>query len=338
MRMLVSVLLILMTAMAFGADRKVLIEDFVNCGCSYCWDFEPILNAFVNSHLAAEDVAVIRVHVNWPYSNDPIYVANPGEQSSRRYAYGVNAVPWVQVDGTIHASNSSGGLAAAFNSRINVPTSLSIIVARNGDDQTGTVSIGLIAEDSISTETITRLSAIIVENQIPGVVYWASSYFEQAFRDNLFGTVGHMIQFEPPFPDTIYFEADYDISGWVSDNLYIATFVQRYAGGNKEVLNARWDKFMDLETGLETELVFPQYPQLSVGPNPSSGTVRVTPELPEGSMGTISVFDLSGRQVASEQAFNDWEVVFDLQASGVYLIRLVTGSGQCVTRSVAVIR
>lgn len=332
------VLTLALAALAAAADRVVLLEDFTNCGCGPCWSFEPTLNSFVNDHLAAGDLAVIRVHVSWPSGNDPIYLANPTEQNARKSFYGVNAVPWIQFDGVIKASTSAPGLNNAFNNRIDVPTNLSIFVARNGDDQTGTVSVGLVAEDEIETSAPMRLFATVVEDEVPGTGYWAGDYFYQAFRDNLFGVAGPVVEFTGPYPDTVYFEAEYDISEWVADNLHLATFVQEYTSSDKEVINARYDKFMDLQTGIEEGWLMPESPQIVLGPNPSSGPITVTPMLPEGATGTVSVYDLYGRRVAAGGAVNGVPEGFDLADSGVYLVRLTTDSGAAVSRTVAVIR
>lgn len=327
-----------LAALAAAADRVVLLEDFTNSGCGPCWSFEPTLNSFINDHLAAGDLAVIRVHVSWPSGNDPIYLANPTEQNARKSFYGVNAVPWIQFDGVIKASTSGAGLNNAFNNRIDVSTNLSIFVARNGDDQTGTISVGLVAEDEIETSVPIRLFATVVEGEVPGVGYWSGDYFYQAFRDNLFGVAGPEVDFSGPYPDTVYFETEYDITDWVADNLHLATFVQEYSSSDKEVINARYDKFMDLQTGIEGGWLMPQSPQMAMGPNPSSGTISVTPMLPEGAAGTVAVYDVSGRRVASGRAVNGVPASYNLGASGVYLVRLTTDSGAAVSRTVAVIR
>jgi len=338
MRGIATAALLTLVALAPAADRVVLVEDFTNSGCGPCWSFEPTLNAFVNDHLADGDIAMIRVHVSWPSGSDPIYQANPNEQNARKGFYGVNSVPWIQFDGVIKATTSATGLENAFANRINEPTNLSIFLARNGDDQTGTVSVGLVAEDELATSATIRLFATVVEDEVPGAGYWAGDYFYQAFRDNLFGLAGPIVEFTGPYPDTVYFDTDYDITDWEADNLHLATFVQEYTSADKEVINARYDKFMDLETGIEGGWLMPQSPQMEMGPNPSSGMVTVTPLLPEGQSGTVSVYDLTGRQVASAQALNGVPESFTIGASGVYVVRLSTESGVSSSRTVAVIR
>ena len=327
--------ILLLVSIAPGADRVVLLEDFTNCGCGPCWSFEPTLNSFVAAHLAAGDLSVIRVHVNWPDPNDPIYLANPTEQNARKSFYGVSSVPTIKMDGVL---NGYPGLTAAFNNRINVPCYLEILVVREGDDQTGTISIGLIAEQDLGAMSDMRLFTTIVEDDVPGTGYWAGSYFHQAFRDNLFGIVGPIVSFSPPYPDTLYYNADYDISAWEADNLYLTTFVQEYSSSYKEVMNSRFDKFMDLETGIADTPMLPAQPVVEVTPSPCQGVAQVVSWLPQGVSGEVTVYDLTGRSVDSWTPSPGVSHAISIDEVGVYFVRLVTGDGASVTRSLVVVR
>ncbi|NLP05938.1 hypothetical protein GX411_08310 [Candidatus Fermentibacteria bacterium] len=224
MRMLIPLAVAVLAGSAIAAERVVLIEDFTNCGCSPCWSFEPTLNSFVNSHLAAGDISVIRVHTNWPSATDPIYLANPTEQQARWGFYGVNAVPTIKVDGIV---NGYPGIEAAYNSRKNVPCYLDIFACRNPSSgmDNGTVSIRLIAEQDLGAGATMRLFATLVEDDVTGAGYWAGSVFEQAFRDNLFGPAGPVVAFSAPYPDTLFFQADYVINpAWNESNLSLVVF------------------------------------------------------------------------------------------------------------------
>lgn len=333
MKTSVIVILLLSALQVSGADRVVLLEDFVNCGCGYCWNAEPALNAFVNNHVGS-GLAVIRVHVSWPNPNDPIYVANRPEQNARVGFYGVGGVPYFKIDGVM--TPSSGGLEGAYSSRSSVPTNLQIFAARNGNDETGSISIRLVAEAEIVTSEVLRLFSTVVENDVPGAGYWSSIGFDQAFRDNLFGVAGPVVEFTAPYPDTLFFEADYDVTSWVNDNLYLVTFVQEYASASKEVINAHWDKFMDLETGIAAGSGDHAGPELVIHSNPVVGNIQVSAEFQQSTdYGVISVYDMTGRLIVSQPA-SDYNS-FDISEPGLYIVRLET-SGIAVTKSVVVIR
>jgi len=331
LKKIIFTIMLISSLQVFSADRVVLLEDFTNCSCGPCWTVEPTVDAFVNNHLGS-GLAVIRVHVSWPSPNDPIYIANRPEQNARVGFYGVSGVPHFQVDGAL--SSSAYGLENAYNTRSAVPTNLQIYVARNGNDESGTVSIRLIAEAEIVTSETLRLFSTIVEDEVPGAGYWAPTVFDQAFRDNLFGVAGPVVQFSAPYPDTLFYEADYDITAWVSDNLYLATFVQEYATASKEVINANWAKFMDLQTGIGSGAIS-ETPVLLIHSNPASGSIEASVEIPQNTSGVISVYDTTGRLVDSRIA-SDCNSI-DIDEPGLYIVRLDI-SGEAVTESVIVLR
>ncbi len=333
----VVISLLLFYSVLFAADRIVLFEDFTNSGCSPCWSAEDSVNAFVNRNVPNGNLAVIRCHVNWPSPTDPIYLANPTEQTVRKAQYGVSSVPYFKLDGIINGS--SFNLQSIFDSRAAVPAIIEIKVARNGDESSGTISIMIVAEENPEWTVPMMVWPILVEDNIPGAGYWSGSVFEQAFRDNLLGYYGEEISFEGPYPDTIYVDADYEIdSAWDVNELHLATFVQcAYQYQVHEVENAHYAKFLDLQMGLEEGLWNGwQEPVLSVGPNPSSGTFAINAFVPENCSGTVEVFSLAGRKVASGSIEEMHSVTVD--ESGVYIVRLRSNEGLAVTESVAVVR
>lgn len=334
---LVIIWLLLLSSVLFAADRVVLFEDFTNSGCGPCWSAEPTVNAFVNSNLPNGNLAVIRCHVNWPSPSDPIYLANPTEQNVRKAQYGVSSVPYFKFDGIINGS--SGNLQSAFDSRASVPAIIDIEVARNGDESSGSISIMIVAEEDPEWTVPMMVWPILVEDNVPGAGYWSSSVFEQAFRDNLLGFYGEEIAFDGPYPDTIYVDADYEISAsWDVNELHLATFVQcAYQYQLHEVENAHYAKFLDLEMGIDDgQWNGWQEPVLSVGPNPSPGTFSVSAIIPGNGNGAVEVYSLSGRTVASGPLQEMQTVTVD--ESGIYLVRLTTEEGMSVTESVAVVR
>ncbi len=337
MKKSVLILLLILPLCAYAAERVVLLEDFTNHTCGPCWTLEPGLNAIVDARLATGDISVVRVHVNWPGGSDPIYLANPTEQNARKGFYGISSVPTIKIDG-IGVSADSSAITNRITQRLAQPSHLEIFVARNGNDQTGTVSIGLVAEQDLQAQDQLRLLCILVENDVTGTGHWSGTVFEQAFRDNLFGPAGPIVEFTGPYPDTLYFETDYDITAWVNDHLYLATWVQEYSSSHKEVMNANFDKFIDLPTGIEGGSPVFDEPLISIGPNPSSGHFSVSVEFTGQTPAFISVFDITGRQVTSTEMMTGETAAFGIDSSGLYFVRMITPDGLSVTRSLAVVR
>ncbi len=335
-RSTIIVMLLVLLTVANAADRVVLLEDFTNCGCSPCWSFEPTLNAFISSHPG--NLAVIRPHVSWPWASDPIYVANPAEQNYRKSIYGVNSVPWLQFDGSIKASPSSGGLISAFNSRMAVPCHLDIQVENYVNYGSGTIEITLIAEEDLVDSTL-KVHAVIVESGIPGAGYFASSTFEQAFREELFGATGQSVSFGPSYPDTVVVNVDYDTGSWVFENLHLAVFVQNHSSSSTEVHNA-WYDYLGAVTGFEgdePEELSTDELQVHVSPNPSDGSISITVgELNSGTC-ALAIYDTSGRCIANGTVSENAASNFEIEEAGVYFARITSG-GKIATSRIVVIR
>ncbi len=335
MRGIVSVLL-LCSALSFAADRVVLVEDFTNSACSYCWVFEPTLNAFVDTHLESGDISICRVHVNWPSASDPVYLANPGEQRARWNFYNVSGVPTIKVDGILSGYSNIQG---AYDTRSAVPCYLDIDVARNPvTDSTGEISIRMIAEQDLQAGADLRVFTILVEDGVPGAGYWAGSEFREAFRDNLFGTMGPVVEFSAPYPDTAFSSAQYLLDpDWDVNELRLVTFVQEYAGApNKEVMNAHFANFLDLQTGIGEAGGDVVGAVMSVV-NPSRGSLSIALELPSGSAGLLQVYDLGGRIVAERAVDCSSDLGIDLD-TGMYLVRFSCDDGGVSTAQAVVMR
>jgi hypothetical protein len=272
------------------------------------------------------------VHVNWPSSSDPVYLANPTEQNARKTCYNVTSVPWTEFDGVIHSSN----YLSSYNTRMAVPSYLDIAVCRNGSTSTGDVSIRLVAEQDLGLTSL-RLFTTLVQDDAPGAGYWSGSSFPYAFRDNLFGVVGPTVVFSAPYPDTLFFETPYTLDpGWTPANMYLITFVQQYATGlSREIANSRFDNFLGLPTGIEDSPAVGSR-ALAVYPNPSGGLFSIEATLPEGISGSVRVYDLAGRTVFEGDA-SQAPLQISVAQPGIYLVRLVTDDGASLERSVAVV-
>lgn len=326
---------LLVIALAAGAaERTVLLEEVVNCGCGFCWMEEEALQTFVSQAFSFGNLAVVRIHCDYPNPYDPIYIANPIEQEVRIARYAVSTQPFIVFDGVVQPVE--GDLEAAFAERLLVPSIIDIQVARQGTGSAGSLSIRIIAEEEPQWYCPMMVWPILVEDGIPGVGYWSYSQFDQAFRDNLLGYFGQQISFQGPFPDTIYVDAPYQIDpSWDTGQLYLATFVQSsYQSIDDEVHNTSWEKFTDIPMGLPGE--GSNKPSLTVTPNPSQGYFQIRTSLPEFSEGTLGVFDLSGRLLFESNEIN--EAGFTPEESGIYIVTLIIRDYPPVSRRVTILR
>ena len=91
--------LLLSGSLAFGqSQRMVLAEELTSATCPPCASQNPAFNALLQAN--TDIVTSIKYQMNWPTPNgDPMYLDNPEDNNARRSYYGVNAIPWVFLDG-----------------------------------------------------------------------------------------------------------------------------------------------------------------------------------------------------------------------------------------------
>lgn len=82
-------------------DKKSLVERFTNSSCVPC---AIINNAWYNATTAnmINSGSISHVVYNgwWPSASDPMYLLNQENNTSRINYYGVNAVPWIEINGS----------------------------------------------------------------------------------------------------------------------------------------------------------------------------------------------------------------------------------------------
>ncbi len=98
-------------------EKQSLVERYTNCSCGPC---AALNNAWYNATTQALINAGLMTHivynVNWPSEYDPMFLLNATDNISRWTYYGVNSVPWVDINGTTF---NTGSGATAFTNAIN---------------------------------------------------------------------------------------------------------------------------------------------------------------------------------------------------------------------------
>lgn len=97
-------------------DRKSIVERFTNASCIPCASINNSWYNTTTSNLVASRI-ISHVIYNgwWPGSNDPMYLLNQPDNTARINYYGVNSVPWIDVNGTQVSTANSTGLVNAVN-------------------------------------------------------------------------------------------------------------------------------------------------------------------------------------------------------------------------------
>lgn len=153
-------------------------------------------------------------------------------------------------------------------------------------------------------------------------------------------TSGTVLNFTGPYPQTIELQGNYTLnpSSHPYDNLNVSVIVQGYQSNSiKEVFNAFFAPLATV-TGIDgsESMMVNSTPLLAAYPNPSTGSFSVSSILPDGTTGTIDVFDIAGRSV---EHFSAGAVQsMNIEETGLYFIKLTTSSGEVVNAQVAVVR
>ncbi len=222
----------------------------------------------------------------------------------------------------------------AINARLGEPAVLDISVSIGGDETSGVVYYNITAEEDLQAGGMVRLISVLFENDILANSSWGvynGKTLNWIPRMSPIGVTGVSLDFTGPYPQTVTAMGEYTIDpSWDFDNMGIITYVFDYS--SKEIFNADYEEdlnsIMGIESGAETL-------SMTVGPNPSSGQFSALCSVPGGGTGTVEVFDLSGRTVATSTSSS---ADFSVEMSGIYLVRLTSPRGETITRSVAVTR
>lgn len=158
--------LLMLVALKINAqnERILLFECFTNTGCGPCAQQNPGLDALINAN--ADRVAAIKYHMNWPSSNDPMYLHNTSDNDSRRGVYNVNSVPHTVVDG-IRFANVPGNLNQNMvNQWLGIDSPIEMRLGYELDEATNTITVNVMGRASSAIEGNLRLYVGVIEREI----------------------------------------------------------------------------------------------------------------------------------------------------------------------------
>ena len=81
--------------------KKSIVERFTNASCVPCSQLNASWYTETTQDLVySNSITHVVYNVNWPGATDPMYLLNSSDNTQRWTYYGVNAVPWINVNGT----------------------------------------------------------------------------------------------------------------------------------------------------------------------------------------------------------------------------------------------
>ena len=312
------------------ATRRVLFEEWTSSTCGPCAANNPLLNAFIQSHW--DTITAVKYHVGWPApGNDPMYLFNQAQSNDRVAYYGVNAVPWLNVDGVILDiwPFSQTAFQNAITQRLATPTPVSI-----------TVTDQRIPGDTIkATVVITKLSALpsgtyylrvmAVEKKItylspPGTN--GETVFPEVFRRAFPSSLGTSIT-TTAGTETYTFKYKRE-SVMVDSMMYTIAFLQNDI--SKEVLNSAigYGSITGIDPG--TGNIPTGFELAQNYPNPFNPSTTIKIAIPKEGFVSLKVYDLLGNEVKTLVKGNHKAGTYNIYfegselSSGVYYYKLIS--------------
>jgi thiol-disulfide isomerase/thioredoxin len=234
---LVTTFFVLLNTTEAG-DRMMLIEFFTSSTCGPCASNNPIMTAFMNAQ-NPELISSIGFHMNWPApGNDPMYLYNQTDNTTRRTFYGVNAIPAGFFDGTISIPlpYSQSNLQSYFDSRKNVLSPVTIIVRDSTYGDSVLVRVNLQCETFLTNPNVTLYMAVFEDlihyNSPPGTN--GEIDFHNVMRKMLPSGNGTQLVLTPGYNKEFTFRYKMDPI-WTASRIHSLVYIQ---GADKEIMNA----------------------------------------------------------------------------------------------------
>ena len=214
---------------AEAAERKVLGENFMRMGCSYCPSVGRAMAQLLEDF--PDSIVGYQVHTTDSYAT--------GWGTQRAQFYGITSVPTVYMDGVVKKVGSSGTDAANYaalknlmNYRLGVPTDISIEL---GGEQVGTQSFTFTARVTMDADGTARTVRVIFVHTLADYPYSSDDRYFNCVRQ---GSYGDDVYLEPGTSAYADHTFTFYSTDWsLKEDLRIFAFVQT-ALTSKEIANA----------------------------------------------------------------------------------------------------
>jgi|WetSurMetagenome_2_1015567.scaffolds.fasta_scaffold18062_2 hypothetical protein len=313
------------------APRRVLFEEATSANCGPCASSNPILDGWLASN--PTNTVAIKYHPNFG-TYDPLYAANPTQNTERVQYCGINAYPTVNGDGLLYDccwpfSVSCFNNVLAQRTAVTTPLSITVTDVRiAGDSIRSTVVLNL--SSSLPTGGTYKLRVMSVE----GKVHFASppgtngeTDFYQAFRWAYPNTSGIDA---PTNAGTYSYTYTYKrLSNWVDTSIFTVAFVQNDV--NKEVINSGRGYYMPTGVSNNNSILPEKYFLSQNYPNPFNPVTKINFGIPKSGLTTLKVYDILGNLVYTLVNGNlnagSYNYEFDGSdlSSGIYYFKLTSG-------------
>ena len=324
------------TNVCFSGQRVPLGILYTNWACTPCVEANIAFDEWYP--LQGDDAGLIRVHVSWPSSQDPMYVANPDQSQHLLFMcpVTVDGVPHLYLDNTLSVpSVDEIGwptlIDDAYAHMMYVSSPIEMSMTFDQSDSTANVVVDVL--DPMPAGTYSLFVAV-TEDSIYALGSNGEEYHNQAFRWMYPDEIGHPIA---TAQGTHAYTIDLDLNPtWVQENLRATAWVQADTAG--VIINSTKLMIGDYITAVDPDATAPAAVRLlGARPNPFNPRTTISFDLPREQIVSLRIYDVSGRLVdvllsddlapagRNEVVWHGKDLAGRTMPSGTYCYRLESG-------------
>lgn len=234
-RTILTVGLFLLATSALPYPQRVFVEDFTSATCPPCATEIPHMEDLLDEY-SRDQMILISFHMSWPApGNDPYYLANTGENNTRRAYYGINSIPAFVIDGTVDSYRpSQSQFQNVIENRLDRETPFLIEIEPSFSDNTVQTDVSVTFDEATAAGTVLYI-ALVEEH---GVISssWVAHEFSYSMLDMSPGASGITVTSEgasetQTFSQTFGFD-----ESWEVPNLSVIAWMQ--IQGSHEIVQA----------------------------------------------------------------------------------------------------
>jgi len=322
-------LILLASSISFGQsyDRNVLIEVFANSHCGLC----PGSHATVDNYLAngtyKDRVNYIYYHMVYPYSDDPLNIANPVDAAARNNYYGpFFSTPRAFFDGQTQ-NNSYNSWAGILDSRSTQSSPVKIDLSVISSDNNYEITANL---DIITSQINSPRAQFVVTENVNYAGRNGISNHKNVMRKMLSSSSG--IPFSISSTQSLKQSFTLDNS-WAKENLSVIVFVQN--SSTKEVYQSASISLNDFTVTdiKENKTIVNNFILYQNFPNPFNPSTQISFNLPKASFVNLGIYNSIGQKVVELENENLDSGIHTLHfnagsemVSGIYFYKLTSGN------------
>jgi len=339
------------TVVAAVAPRTTLIETFTSSTCGPCVPANQNYETLINDPVNTGRFTGLKYQMNWPGDGDPYFTA---EGAVRRGVYGINAVPYMLIDGGWN-QNGNSLTQNIMDGYQEVPSMATINAVYVVTGQTVKINISVDAINDLPGSSYTLHTAIIEGKTVQNVGSNGETEFFNVMKKMLpdasgtsMGTLTTGQQFTKAFsytfngsfrlPNNAGDEIDHSKEHSVEEftDLKVLVWIQDNATGVIEQ-----SAYADVSAISVEENTMEN--NVNIYPNPTSDVVNIDINAISNSNIEILVVNTLGQTVLSNSNVNvttgSNSVVLNVSSLevGIYMVNITSGN-QVITKTISIVK